>query len=338
MPTPIRADKEDDGEERTPKGEARLQRTMHWPGLPRQQDWDDSRNILTPGWGKIPAKQDFRFDVDTVYWNSPPPLLSESGCLLCCSVPFYHCALGLCLGARSGVGVGGTDNLSLGHRFLDEKEPYEPATHEETTEPPTEVLELELDTAESLLPQIPVILQSRISLFLACRSRFKRLMKVGQAHLGRGKVDFRCGKEGMSDNSGSVLSLSLCHHDQHVLNELLHQTACPRVPSYGLGAWPKMNLWDLQVACSAGWPSLSWLIQGFYLSYLVKRCPQSLWPAPSSSGHPLCLCPPSHVECFLDYMPPSLLIELLILEALSLVTSYHEKGCMEGKFCETLCI
>ena len=121
-------------------------------------------------------------------------------------------------------------------------QPHMNHTHEEVTGPPTEVLELELDTAESLLPQIPVILQSRISLFLASRSRFKRLMKVGQAHLGRGKVDFRCGKEGTSDNSGSVLSLSLCHHDQHVLNGLLHQTACPRVPPYGLMAWPKMNL------------------------------------------------------------------------------------------------
>lgn len=57
--------------------------------------------------------------MDAVYRDPPAPLLSESGCLLCYSVPFSHGALGLCIGARSGVGVGATDNLSLGHGFLD---------------------------------------------------------------------------------------------------------------------------------------------------------------------------------------------------------------------------
>lgn len=43
-------------------------------------------------------------------------------------------------------------------------------------------------------------------------------MRVNQTHSGRGKVYFVCGKEGMSDTSGSMLSLSLCHDDQHVLD------------------------------------------------------------------------------------------------------------------------
>ena len=63
-------------------------------------------------------------------------------------------------------------------------------THARTTEPPPEVLDLKLDTAESPSPQIPATLQAQISMSLASRSRFKRLLKVGQAHLGRGKVDF----------------------------------------------------------------------------------------------------------------------------------------------------
>lgn len=69
-------------------------------------------------------------------------------------------------------------------------QPHMNHTHARTTELPSEVLDLELDTAESPPPQIPVTLQAQISMSLASRSRFKRLLKVGQAHLGRGKVDF----------------------------------------------------------------------------------------------------------------------------------------------------
>lgn len=84
-------------------------------------------------------------------------------------------------------------------------------------------------------------------------------MKVDQAHLGWERVDFVCGKEGMSDTSGSGLSpwVLVCHDDQHVLDGLLHQPTCPWVPHYRLAAWPEINLGDLQVVCTAAWPSLS---------------------------------------------------------------------------------
>lgn len=76
------------------------------------------------------------------------------------------------------------------------------------------------------------------------------------------------------------------------------------------------------------------------LFYLVKRCPQSFWPAPAWPSGPLCLSfPPVGIACFLDCTPPSLLAEVFILEELLLlVASYNDTGCMEGKFCEILCI
>lgn len=128
---------------------------VDWPGLPREQDWDYSRNILTAGEGTVcPIR------ISGLLWmlsagypsltppHTPFPFLNWAAVSFC---PFALPRTGLCIGAGDG------NILSLGHRSLDHvSQPHAP--QEKPAEPPTEVLDPELDAAEALSSLLPAIL------------------------------------------------------------------------------------------------------------------------------------------------------------------------------------
>lgn len=115
---------------------SRSQRTVDWQGLPREKDWDYSRTFsLQRGDNPIRVLGLLRI-LSAGYPLTLP--LSELGCSVFC--PFAPPRTGLCIVA------GGGDFSSLGHRSVDHvSQPHAP--EEKTAEPPTEVWDLEMDSA-----------------------------------------------------------------------------------------------------------------------------------------------------------------------------------------------
>lgn len=104
---------------------------------------------------------------------------------------------------------------------------------------------------------------------------------MGQAYLGRGKMYFVYGKEGIANNLGSMLSLVFCVATSTFYTEAAPSTCCPQVPPYGRAAWPEINLWALQ----CGPASPDWYRDSVHLT--SWNCSWSCQSAPAWAADPL---------------------------------------------------
>lgn len=152
-------------------------------------------------------------------------------------------------------------------------------------------------------------------------------MWVGEAPSGRAK--FVCRKEWVT-SLGLMHLLSFCRGGLPVLDR-----SCSINPGASLWTHGVARNKPLRFAGLCYSMAQPLLTDSDFIHFISWRC--VLLTCSSRACWPSVPLPPVMNVCFLDHMSPSFMADF-ILAALPLVASYHEEGCMGGKFFETSCI